>query len=269
MRAQHPAHLEDALDATGIVTNCSHGCSSTSGRTTPRSAQRKHELARARYEDEPLDPVVHFAALRIPDARHKDQAIQGGARLLAAHPTNRWMLLAQGVPVAPTRPRGRGVRRLPAHPRPAQPGARLPAVAVPVLELDGPCPDVRGRPTRAGAAPTSARSSGAVRRVKMLDDARRMFGRAGPPGIRSARGEAAAHSVAPPALVHARPRLLRTARSARRRSARRSNMTLSPNGRLIPDAEPASWRAACHVSLALAVTSSGRRERSMCLAGRS
>ncbi len=60
------------------------------------NAQRKHQVARARYGDEPLDPVWHFAALRLPDARHKDEAIEGGARLLADHPANRWMLLAQG-----------------------------------------------------------------------------------------------------------------------------------------------------------------------------
>lgn len=60
------------------------------------AAQRKHEIARTRYRDDVLDPVVHFAALRLPDAPSKDQAIQDGARLLAAHPTNRWMLLAQG-----------------------------------------------------------------------------------------------------------------------------------------------------------------------------
>ena len=39
---------------------------------------------------------MHFAALRLPDAHSKDQALQEGARLLAAHPMNRWMLLAQG-----------------------------------------------------------------------------------------------------------------------------------------------------------------------------
>ena len=60
------------------------------------SAQRKHDLARTRYPAETPDPVVHFAALRLPDAGAKDHALQDGARLLDAHPANRWMLLAQG-----------------------------------------------------------------------------------------------------------------------------------------------------------------------------
>ena len=39
---------------------------------------------------------MHFAALRLPDAHSKDQALQEGARLLEAHPKNRWLLLAHG-----------------------------------------------------------------------------------------------------------------------------------------------------------------------------
>ncbi len=60
------------------------------------AAQRKHDIARTRYRDDALDPVMHFAALRLPDAHSKDQALQEGARLLEAHPMNRWLLLAQG-----------------------------------------------------------------------------------------------------------------------------------------------------------------------------
>ena len=60
------------------------------------AAQRKHDVVRRRYRHDLPDPVVHFAALRLPDARSKDQAVRDGARLLTAHPTNRWMLLAQG-----------------------------------------------------------------------------------------------------------------------------------------------------------------------------
>lgn len=64
------------------------------GRTD--AAQRKRDIVRTRYADDVLDPVSHFAALRLPDPLTKDQAIHHGSRLLAAHPTNRWMLLAQG-----------------------------------------------------------------------------------------------------------------------------------------------------------------------------
>jgi CubicO group peptidase (beta-lactamase class C family) len=60
------------------------------------AAQRKHDIARTRYRDDTLDAVMHFAALRLPDLHSKDQALQEGARLLEAHPMNRWVLLAQG-----------------------------------------------------------------------------------------------------------------------------------------------------------------------------
>lgn len=64
-------------------------------------AQRKIDLALTRYgegneEENGPDAVVHFAALRLPETRSKDAAIESGARLLALHPNNRWMLLAQG-----------------------------------------------------------------------------------------------------------------------------------------------------------------------------
>ncbi len=62
-----------------------------------QEAQRKFELALSRYgAADPPDRVLHFAALHLPDERGKDAAIAFGARLLDAHPRNRWMLLAQG-----------------------------------------------------------------------------------------------------------------------------------------------------------------------------
>lgn len=60
------------------------------------AAQAKYDLARARDRDDAPDAVMHFAALRLPEARAKDAAIEDGMRLLAAHPANRWILLAQG-----------------------------------------------------------------------------------------------------------------------------------------------------------------------------
>ncbi len=59
-------------------------------------AQRGFDLIRSRYPQDTPDPVVHFAALRLSDAGSQDIAIQEGERLLALHPANRWMLLAQG-----------------------------------------------------------------------------------------------------------------------------------------------------------------------------
>lgn len=60
-------------------------------------AQRKFDLASSRYLNPALpDPVVHFAALRLPDEQNKDAAIRLGEQLLTGHPDNRWMLLAQG-----------------------------------------------------------------------------------------------------------------------------------------------------------------------------
>jgi tetratricopeptide (TPR) repeat protein len=57
--------------------------------------QTKFDLVRARYPHE-ADAVLHIAALRLPDAQDKDRAIQAGEQLLADHPANRWVLLAQG-----------------------------------------------------------------------------------------------------------------------------------------------------------------------------
>lgn len=57
--------------------------------------QRKFDFVRARYPHE-ADAVVHFAALRLPGALDKDQAIQDGEQLLVDHPANRWVLLVQG-----------------------------------------------------------------------------------------------------------------------------------------------------------------------------
>ena len=62
----------------------------------PADAQRKFDLMRTRYPQDMPDAVVHFAALQLPGARSQDIAIRDGQRLLATHPTNRWMLLAQG-----------------------------------------------------------------------------------------------------------------------------------------------------------------------------
>jgi CubicO group peptidase (beta-lactamase class C family) len=60
------------------------------------TAQAKYDVAGTRYQEDVPDPVMHFAALRLPEVRTKDKAIEDGMRLLAAHPTNRWILLAQG-----------------------------------------------------------------------------------------------------------------------------------------------------------------------------
>lgn len=62
----------------------------------PAEAQRKFDLMRTRYSQEKPDAVAHFAALRLPEAGSQDIAIRDGERLLAMHPTNRWMLLTQG-----------------------------------------------------------------------------------------------------------------------------------------------------------------------------
>jgi hypothetical protein len=59
-------------------------------------AQRKFDLMRTRYPQGMPDAVAHFAAFQLPDASSQEIAIRDGERLLAAHPTNRWMLLAQG-----------------------------------------------------------------------------------------------------------------------------------------------------------------------------
>jgi CubicO group peptidase (beta-lactamase class C family) len=62
----------------------------------PAEAQRKFDLMRTRYPQGMPDAVAHFAAFQLPDASSQEIAIRDGERLLAAHPTNRWMLLAQG-----------------------------------------------------------------------------------------------------------------------------------------------------------------------------
>jgi CubicO group peptidase (beta-lactamase class C family) len=67
-------------------------------------AHRKLELATSRYGAGQPDPVLHFAALRLPEGA-KDAAIASGEELLAKHPDNRWMLLAQGYLL---QQRGRG-----------------------------------------------------------------------------------------------------------------------------------------------------------------
>lgn len=59
-------------------------------------AQRKFNLTRTRYPQDVPDAVAHFAALQLQEASSQDIAIRDGERLLATHPTNRWMLLAQG-----------------------------------------------------------------------------------------------------------------------------------------------------------------------------
>lgn len=61
----------------------------------PLDGEQKFKWARERYPLEP-DAVAHFAALRLPAALAKDQAIRDGELLLVTHPANRWMLLAQG-----------------------------------------------------------------------------------------------------------------------------------------------------------------------------
>lgn len=60
-------------------------------------AQKSLDFAAGRSDlaDTP-DAVVHFAALRLPEPETKDAAIRAGERLLSLHPTNRWVLLAQG-----------------------------------------------------------------------------------------------------------------------------------------------------------------------------
>jgi len=60
-------------------------------------AQQKLDLAAARYGvSETPDAVLHFAALRLPEPRSKDAAIEVGRQLLDLYPNNRWVLLAQG-----------------------------------------------------------------------------------------------------------------------------------------------------------------------------
>jgi tetratricopeptide (TPR) repeat protein len=59
------------------------------------AAQSKLAIARGRYPPT-LDPVAHFAALRLADTRSQERAIEDGEELLEKHPRNRWMLLAQG-----------------------------------------------------------------------------------------------------------------------------------------------------------------------------
>lgn len=65
------------------------------GRTA--EAQQTWNLASARYDLAGApDPVLHFAALRLPDQASKEAAIRAGFALLSRHPTSRWVLLAQG-----------------------------------------------------------------------------------------------------------------------------------------------------------------------------
>jgi hypothetical protein len=59
-------------------------------------AEQTLDLVTARYGAVVDDPVLHFAALSLPSLAAKDRAISTGERLLARHPGNRWMLLAQG-----------------------------------------------------------------------------------------------------------------------------------------------------------------------------
>lgn len=64
------------------------------GRTA--DAQHKLDIASTRYQNPEIpDPVVHFAALRLPNEQTRESAIRIGEKLLARHPDNRWMLLAQ------------------------------------------------------------------------------------------------------------------------------------------------------------------------------
>lgn len=64
------------------------------GRTA--DAQHKLDIASTRYYNPELpDPIVHFAALRLPNEQNKESAIRIGEQLLTRHPDNRWMLLAQ------------------------------------------------------------------------------------------------------------------------------------------------------------------------------
>lgn len=61
------------------------------------AAQCKFDMAASRYPNpQRPDPVVHFAALRLPEEQTKEAAIRIGEQLLSRHPGNRWMLLVQG-----------------------------------------------------------------------------------------------------------------------------------------------------------------------------
>jgi len=41
------------------------------------------------------DPVIHFASMRFPSGRAKQKGLEMGESLLAEHPDNRWILMAQ------------------------------------------------------------------------------------------------------------------------------------------------------------------------------
>lgn len=65
-------------------------------RSDREGAKEKLTLARDRRDGCAPDPVVHFAILQLRDSTLRVCGLLIGRRLLAAHPGNRWMLLAQG-----------------------------------------------------------------------------------------------------------------------------------------------------------------------------